>query len=77
MIKKFSVFVLVSIAVGALFLSYMYFIGVPKTKARNFYNLAVQAEKDGNKSKELEYLHQAADYWPEQYILQKISDLQN
>ena len=75
MIKNLSKVFLVSIVIAALFLGFMYFIGIPKTQARNYYNLAIQDEAKGDTQKELQDLKTAINFWPEEYILQKLQQV--
>lgn len=76
MLKKISILIIVSTIVSLIFLGYMYFIGIPKTQARNYFNLSVIEKENGNTEKELEYLIIAKEYWAEEYIVQRINELQ-
>lgn len=75
--------VLSTISVFA-FLLYMLLIGIPKTQARNYYNLAEEvaatpylADTDSTESKHAQirsYLERALEFWPEQYIKDRLED---
>jgi predicted PurR-regulated permease PerM len=63
-----------SLAVGIVFLGYLLLIGIPKTQARNLFNQAESANKNGDIQKAKELLQQAYLVWPEGYIA---SELEN
>jgi hypothetical protein len=73
--SKFLFIVIVSSIVAGIYLIYFFTIGVPKTQARNFYNLALEKEKEGNIEQTIEYLKLAKNAWSETYIDQKIEEL--
>lgn len=76
-IKLIFTFLFICGTITLLFLGYLYFIGIPKTRARNFYNLAIQAEAQNNKMEAITYLETAKHYWAEEYIVKKLVELQN
>ncbi len=55
---------------------YLEFIGIPRTQARNFYNLGINELDKGNKTKALEYLNDGLKYWNENYIQDAINKAQ-
>lgn len=73
--SKLLLVVIVSCIVGAIYLIYFFLIGVPKTQARNYYNLALIEMEHGDNVKALEYLELAKTYWNEGYINDEISKL--
>lgn len=75
-LKSVLIYFFICGAVLAGFLSYMYFVGIPKTRARNFYNLAIQAESEEEIQTAINYLETAEHYWAEEYIIEKLQDLQ-
>jgi hypothetical protein len=74
-LKNFLKLTAVSAFAAISFLSYMYFIGIPKTKAALFYNLAVTELKSGNSLIAEAYLKDALSYWREKYILEKLKEI--
>lgn len=68
---------LLSITLASLFLSYLYFIGIPKTNARNLYNQAETALSLGNIDKAYMLLRQAVNAWPEEYIVEELKSFPN
>lgn len=59
----------VGIIVGVIFLTYMIIIGIPKTKAAGYYEIAIQQNGLGATKKADEYFKKAIDSFPEAYIL--------
>jgi ABC-type dipeptide/oligopeptide/nickel transport system permease component len=67
------------------FFLYMLLVGIPKTQARNYYNLAeeafsltVPASTDNYYDRfgiAKSYLEQALEFWPEQYIKDRLEEL--
>lgn len=66
--------VLVGIVIGFIFLSYQYFIGVPKTRAAAYYNLAVESMGLGDSKNAQIYFELAIENFPEGYILKEYQD---
>lgn len=64
-----------SVLVTVGFFVYYYFIGIPKTQARNYYNLAEKYLGLNDKQIARRYLFQGLQIWPEDYIKQKINEL--
>lgn len=50
------------------FLAYMFLIGIPKTKARNYYNQGMIAREEGNEAEAQKDFEKALTYWDEEYI---------
>jgi uncharacterized membrane protein YukC len=76
-LKEFGLMLLTVFTVLIIFLLYLYFIGIPKTQARNHFNLAQIAENDGDVSTAKEEYKKALTYWNEGYIkeaLEKVRD---
>jgi hypothetical protein len=63
--------------VGAIFLAYLMYIGIPKTQARNLYNEGLLQIQQGNISDGLELYRQAYTTWPEEYIKQELAAWEN
>lgn len=59
----------VSIIIGAIFGIYMIAIGIPKTRAYAYYEIAIQQEGLGAIRKADEYFKKAIESFPEPYIL--------
>jgi len=59
------------------FLIYFYTIGIPKTQARNYYNLALEDIQSGNLKKAEEKLKKALSYWEEEYIKIELKSVQD
>ena len=74
-LKNILISVLISIFIAILFLVYMKFIGIPKTQARNFYNLAINNLHQGEKEDAIKHLDNALIYWKEDYIIRKLNSL--
>ena len=70
----FSAFV-VLLVVTTSYLGYLYYIGIPMTKAKNFYNTGYLYYQEHNNEKAKDALYTSLDayYTPEAYdLLQKI-----
>lgn len=66
--------ILAAIALGAVFLTYMYFIGIPKTKAAAYYEMALQQQGLRANAKANEYFKKAIESYPEEYIVRAYSE---
>jgi cell division protein FtsN len=76
-LKELGLVVLIVFTVLITFILYLYFIGIPKTQARNHFNLGQIAENEGDVSTAKEEYQKALDYWNERYIkeaLEKVRD---
>lgn len=71
--KEILAMIVISFLVFWGFLIYLHFVGVPKTSARNYFNLAVLEFDRRNYSKSQDYLNTAKEFWKEAYM----SDLQD
>lgn len=82
--KGFVAAIILSTISTLAFLLYMLLIGIPKTQARNYYNLAEElnataypadVETTGRKHAQIRsYLERALEFWPEQYIKDRLED---
>lgn len=70
----FSAFIL-TILLAAGFLAYLKFVGIPRTQARNLYNQAQLLLAEDKTAEAKEILVQAQAFWPEDYILEALSEL--
>ena len=61
--------IIVAAVFALAFLTYMYFIGIPKTKAAGYYQLAVQQAGLGDTQKANEYFQKAISAYPEELIV--------
>lgn len=61
--------IVAGIVVGLIFGTYMIVIGVPKTRAAAYYEIAMQQKGLGSTKKADEYFKKAIDSFPEAYIL--------
>lgn len=52
------------------FLTYLKFVGIPRTEARNLFNQAQLLIEEDRASEAKELLTQAYSVWPEEYIKQ-------
>lgn len=68
---------IVSLVVAGIYMAYYVTIGIPKTQARNYFNLANSDLEVGDKESALKNLETAKGFWPEQYVLDKIEELSN
>ena len=64
--------VFASIITAGIFFAYFFTVGVPKTQARTYYNLAISELESGNKEKAKDDLQTALSYWAEPYIQEKL-----
>ena len=69
--------IFISAIVSLTFYAYLQIIGIPKTQARNYYNLGEQALGKGDVNLAKEYLEKAMSYWPEGYIRQELQKISN
>lgn len=68
--------IIVSIFIAIVFIAYLVILGIPKTKARNYYNKGKIFLIMGDKEQAREFFDKARNYWDEKYIredLEKIS----
>jgi hypothetical protein len=70
----FKLFI-VTVLVGSLYLNYMFAIGIPKTQARNHYNLALKLLEYGETDKAIDELNTAQNYWDEDYIREALQNI--
>jgi outer membrane protein assembly factor BamD (BamD/ComL family) len=77
LLKKVLLIAITSVIVGLIYGSYFYFLGIPKTQARNYYNMAIKDLEDGKISDAKDKLEQAVNYWPEEYIEEKLKELKS
>lgn len=68
LLKYFLVILL--FAVG--YLTYYFFIGIPKTQARNLYEISQEHLNMGETDKYIEKLNEAYSRWPEKYIADEL-----
>ncbi len=82
--KRFGKGVVAAFLLGSIsfltFLVYMLIIGIPKTQARNYYNMAESILEMPNPSKESiqkakDYLETALVFWSERYIQEKLNEV--
>lgn len=66
--------ILAGIVIALVFLSYQYFIGIPKTRAAAYYNLAVESLGLGDKENAQLYFDLAIESFPEAYIVNEYQD---
>ena len=76
-LKSFFLSILVGIIIGGIFLTYMFLIGMPKTQAANYYNLAKQQQGLGDKQKADEYFQKSIKAFLEPYIQKDYQDFQS
>jgi hypothetical protein len=69
--------IIISIIISIMFFVYLQLFGIPKTQARNYYNLAEIQLGLNNKKLAEEYLVKAISYWPEEYIKQELQKISN
>lgn len=75
-IREMFYSLVVSIIVASIFITYIYFVGIPKTKARNEYNKAVIELKLGNEDAVEMHLENALNHWNEKYIRETLLELE-
>lgn len=68
MLKQLAYSLTISLLVAGIFLAYMFLIGIPKTKARNYYNQGMIARQEGNETEAQKDFEKALSYWKEEYI---------
>lgn len=73
-IKLFQVTV-VSFVVGLIYFGYIIFIGIPKTQARNYYNLATKQISENKIDEAKQNLEVAISFANEEYIQRSLDDL--
>lgn len=74
LIKLFQVTV-VSLVVGLVYFGYIIFIGIPKTQARNYYNLAVKQISENKLDEGKQNLEVALSFSEESYIRNYLESL--
>lgn len=74
--KELLLSLAISLLIALLFGSFMYFVGIPKTKARNEYNKAVIDLQRGNEESAMQHLEEALEYWDEKYIREALENLE-
>jgi hypothetical protein len=74
-LKNSVAVLLVSAIIAGVYMLYFYTVGVPKTQAKNYYNLALQEEEKGNILQAIKDLETAKSYWNEEYINIKLEEL--
>lgn len=77
MLKQLAYSLTISILIAGIFLAYMFLIGIPKTKARNYYNQGMIAREEGNEAEAQKNFEKALTYWDEEYIQREISNDKN
>ncbi len=73
--KEITLIAVISVIIILLFGAYVYFIGRPKTMARNYYNRAQIDLKEGQEDKAIENMQKALEYWEEDYIREELEEL--
>jgi hypothetical protein len=83
--KGFLAAAILSTISALTFFLYMLVIGIPKTQSRNYYNLAEEAYSRPMPASTdttydrvgiaKAYLEQAIEFWPEQYIKDRLEEL--
>jgi hypothetical protein len=63
--------IIYSIITATIFLTYLFTVGIPKTRAAAYYNLAQQQLGLGAISKADEYYREAIRSFPEAYLLEQ------
>lgn len=58
-----------------LFFLYMVVVGIPKTQARNYFNLAESYIEKGSIDLAKGYLERALEFWPENYIQERLDSI--
>ena len=75
--RKLFLVVFVTSVVSGIFLLYFFFVGIPKTQARNYFNLAVENINNGNYVEAESNLVTAISFWRENYIVEKLDEVQS
>jgi len=65
-----------ALIVATIFVAYMIVVGIPKTRAAAYYNLAVQQEGLGALKRADEYYKKSIESFPEGYIIQQYKRFQ-
>lgn len=74
MLKQLAYSLTISLLVAGIFLAYMFLIGIPKTKARNYYNQGMIARQEGNEIQAQKDFEKALSYWKEEYIKREMQE---
>lgn len=75
-LKNLKYPILLSFVIGVAFVFYMLLIGIPKTRAAGYFNLAEQTKGLGANEKANEYYRKALESYPEKYILDAHEEFQ-
>jgi hypothetical protein len=67
---------IVSTLIVLIFGMYLFFIGIPRTQARNLYNEGVLSIQAGEIRPAIQYFRSALSYWPEDYIKTALLELE-
>jgi len=67
-IKTIALLFITSLIVSGIYLAYFFSIGIPKTQARNYFNLSQKYLEEGNTLEARNNLEKAYSFWPEEYI---------
>ena len=65
----------VTVVVATTYLVYFYFIGVPRTQARYYYNQGLIALENHDKTTAKADFEKGLTYWSETYILEDLKKL--
>ena len=76
LVKALLPVAVVSTVVMSVFNVYLYFIGIPRTQARNLYNEGVLSIQSGQIRPAIQYFRAALNYWPETYIKTALAELE-
>lgn len=66
--RSFTKSLITAFIIAIAFLTYMYFIGIPKTQAAGFFNMAQRQEAFGAKKEAQRYYELALEAFQENYI---------
>lgn len=77
LVKDISKSLLLSLLIGLIYLVYVVLVGIPRTKARELYNLGVVEHLSGNLNKSITKLTAANKVWPEEYITNFKTEVQH
>lgn len=69
---KFVRFIAAVAVFTTVYLAYYFFIGIPKTQARNYYNLALEYIAFDDYENYYKNLQAAYNSWPERYIADEL-----
>ena len=75
-IKALLPVAVVSTLVVLVFGVYLFFIGIPRTQARNLYNEGVLSIQAGEIRPAIQYFRAALNYWPEEHIKTALLELE-